>query len=550
MFRSFYVALSGLNASKDWLDITSNNIANANTIGFKRSRPVFQDLVLQNIIHYNALSGSITHTTYGGGVLTSMTQTIFTPGSFKTTGVSTDIAIDGDGFLVLQDSSGRQYYTRDGELKFASKVENGVQYMYLVHNSGLNVLAYDISQLQNVPNARGCPRLSPIRIRVEIPAQATQHITTQEGANIDPRAQIINQTFNPTDATTYDSTYSLQVYDAQGRAHDVGIFFVKLPAVKVQVQDSSGNTTDYYVSIDDNGALVYQKNGQYYNVDKSSSTVTVNSNDELITIRSQVVTPSGTYDLVYDKTLRKYYLKDNNGNYYDLVATTTAATTGGNILRLDNLWQVYTLKNDNGTWIDLTQTGLTDGSNYKFSLIAFNQDGTLAGVTGATNWTPTTLSTNTKINLQDPQGILTVSDWNLEGLTSYPVDFSLGFTQDGYPPGRVQTVNIGSDGTITAVYNNGVSKNLYRLGLAYFNDKQVLSPTGNNLFEISTTTATPLLECAGVRSQIRSGVLELSNVDVAEELINMITAEKAYQANAKVIQTGQTILDTTINLKR
>jgi len=88
------------------------------------------------------------------------------------------------------------------------------------------------------------------------------------------------------------------------------------------------------------------------------------------------------------------------------------------------------------------------------------------------------------------------------------------------------------------------------LGLAYFNDKQVLSPTGNNLFEISTTTATPLLECAGVRSQIRSGVLELSNVDVAEELINMITAEKAYQANAKVIQTGQTILDTTINLKR
>jgi len=102
---------------------------------------------------------------------------------------------------------------------------------------------------------------------------------------------------------------------------------------------------------------------------------------------------------------------------------------------------------------------------------------------------------------------------------------------------------------VTALYSNGVSKDIARLQLAYFKDKQVLAPKGENLYA-TFSTIQPIIENAGVASKIRSGTLELSNVDIAQEMINMITAEKAYQANAKVIQTGQTIMDTTINLKR
>ena len=313
------------------------------------------------------------------------------------------------------------------------------------------------------------------------------------------------------------------------------------------MSDSNGNS--YYVFLDDNGNLYYQNGSKSFYVDKASSAATVNSTDEIITVRGNITAGSGNYDLVYDKTTGKYYLKDSGGNYYEL-ATTTNPVTPNNGLRLDNLWQVYTLKNENGRWYDLNgESSLTDNSGFKFDIAAFNPDGTFKGLANSTNWTPSEIESNTDVDLVDPQGVLAVQKWNLKGLTSYPVDFSLGFSQDGYPPGRIQTVNIGEDGTITAVYSNGKSLNLYRLGLAYFNDKQVLQPTGGNLFEVSQTV-TPLLECAGVRSQIRSGVLELSNVDVAQELINMINAEKAYQANAKVIQTGQTILDTTIQLKR
>jgi flagellar hook-basal body protein len=138
---------------------------------------------------------------------------------------------------------------------------------------------------------------------------------------------------------------------------------------------------------------------------------------------------------------------------------------------------------------------------------------------------------------------------DLTGLTQYPVEFSLGYNQDGYGAGRFTSLSIGEDGTVTALYSNGVSKSLYRLQLAYFRDKQSLLPKGSNIYT-TLSTIQPLIENAGANAKIRSGTLELSNVDIAEEMINMITAEKAYQANAKVIQTGQTIMDTTINLKR
>ena len=549
MLRSFYVALTGLNTSKDWLDITSNNIANANTIGFKRSRPVFQNIVLQNISHYNELSNSVTHTTFGGGAITAATQTIFTPGPFKETGLNTDIAIDGDGFLVLQDANGRNFYTRDGELKFATEVDpqTGQQYVYLIHQSGLKLVAYDISQVSadsNNSDVASCSSLTEIKIPQMLPPQATTEIYTQEGANIDPRSQIVNKTFDPTDATSYNASYSLQVYDSQGKAHDAAIFFVKLPAV--EVSDSNGNS--YYVFLDDNGNLYYQNGSNSYYVDKASSAATVDANDEIITVRGNITAGSGNYDLVYDKTTGKYYLKDTSANYYELT-TTTNPVTPNNGLRLDNLWQVYTLKNENGQWYDLNgESSLTDSSGFKFDIAAFNPDGTFKGLASNSEWKPSEIESNTDVNLSDPQGILAVQRWILKGLTSYPVEFSLGFAQNGYPPGTLQNVHIENDGTIAAIYSNGKSKKLYRLALAYFADKQALQPTDSNLFK--TVEENPLLRCAGELSEIRSGVLELSNVDIARELINMINAEKAYQANAKVIQTDQTILDTTMQLKR
>ena len=548
MLRSFYVALNGLDTSKDWLDITSNNVANANTIGFKKSRPIFQEMVLQNIINYNSLTNSVNYTTVGIGALTVSTQTLFTQGPLKTTGLNTDIAIEGDGFLVLQDQSGKTYYTRDGELKFATQVDpqTGKRYMYLVHHSGLQLMAYKLLPNTNPASPNACSTLSPVKIEAEIAPKATQNITTQDGANLDSRGEVVNKTFDPTDSTTYNASYTVKAYDAQGKAHDVGIFFVKLP--EVQVTDSNGN--NYYVYLDDNGQLYYKDGDNTYFVDKNSAAATVSSTDELITVRSQITAASGNYDLVYDKTAGKYYLKDANNNYYELTTTTTAVTPN-NGLRLDNLWQVYTLKKgDDGNWYELNKdSNLTDNSNFKYEIALFKEDGTLQGLAKDTNWTPGGIANSQEIALQDPQGVLTVQSWSLKGLTSYPTDLALGFSQDGYPPGRIQTVSIGTDGTITAVYNNGVSKQLYRLALAYFGDKALLKHTANNVYE-TDAKITPLYECAGDRSQIRSGVLELSNVDIAQELINMITAEKAYQANAKVVQSAQTILDTTINLKR
>ena len=175
---------------------------------------------------------------FGGGAITAATQTVFTPGPFKETGLNTDIAIDGDGFLVLQDANGRNFYTCDGELKFAAEVDSqtGQQYVYLIHQSGLKLMAYDISQVSadsNNSDVPSCSTLTEIKIPQMLSPQATTEIYTQEGANIDPRSQIVNKTFDPTDAISYNASYNIQVYYSQGKAYDADIFFVKLPVVEV-----------------------------------------------------------------------------------------------------------------------------------------------------------------------------------------------------------------------------------------------------------------------------------------------------------------------------
>lgn len=99
MIRSFLNAVTGLNAYRTWMDITSDNLANVNTISFKVSRPIFQDVVSSVTIGLNTITNTVKSTTYGAGVLVDSTQKLWTIGNFKQTGVNTDLAIQERGFL-------------------------------------------------------------------------------------------------------------------------------------------------------------------------------------------------------------------------------------------------------------------------------------------------------------------------------------------------------------------------------------------------------------------------------------------------------------------
>ncbi|WP_457624644.1 flagellar hook-basal body complex protein, partial [Persephonella sp.] len=129
-------------------------------------------------------------------------------------------------------------------------------------------------------------------------------------------------------------------------------------------------------------------------------------------------------------------------------------------------------------------------------------------------------------------------------------DFIFYAQQDGYAKGDLLSVAVSEDGIVKGVYSNGQVKDIARIAIATFKDKEILVRKGNNLYLPNSQTYTPIIVPGGVISKVRSGFLELSNVDISREFINLITAQRAYQANARTITTSDQVLQETMNIKR
>jgi flagellar hook protein FlgE len=123
--------------------------------------------------------------------------------------------------------------------------------------------------------------------------------------------------------------------------------------------------------------------------------------------------------------------------------------------------------------------------------------------------------------------------------------------QDGYTSGRLAGFNVSGDGTIVGRYTNGQSRNLAQVVLADFRNPQGLNPLGNNLWEETAASGLAIIGVPGGGSlgQVQASAVEDSNVDLTAELVNMITAQRVYQANAQTIKTQDAILQTIVNLR-
>ncbi len=124
-------------------------------------------------------------------------------------------------------------------------------------------------------------------------------------------------------------------------------------------------------------------------------------------------------------------------------------------------------------------------------------------------------------------------------------------TQDGYTSGHLTGFSTGSDGIVTGRYSNGQTRNLAQVVLANFTDKQGLQPLGDNQWAETSTSGAPLVGVPGSASLglLQTSAVEDSNVDLTAELVNMITAQRAYQANAQTIKTQDQVLQTIVNLR-
>ena len=141
---------------------------------------------------------------------------------------------------------------------------------------------------------------------------------------------------------------------------------------------------------------------------------------------------------------------------------------------------------------------------------------------------------------------------NLTGATQYGSQFSVtDQSQNGYAPGQLSGISIESNGVVTARYSNGQSKPAGQIEIATFRNPQGLQPVGGNNWARTFASGDPIVGTPGGGNLgvLQAGALEESNVDLTAELVNMITAQRVYQANAQTIKTQDTVMQTLVNLR-
>jgi len=166
---------------------------------------------------------------------------------------------------------------------------------------------------------------------------------------------------------------------------------------------------------------------------------------------------------------------------------------------------------------------------------------------------PISLDVPASTNLQGAQTLAIAGvQLNLTGATQYGASFGVtDQSQNGYAPGQLSGINIENNGVVTARYSNGQSKPAGQIEIATFRNPQGLQPMGGNNWARSFASGDPIVGTPGGGNLgvLQAGALEESNVDLTAELVNMITAQRVYQANAQTIKTQDTVMQTLVNLR-
>ncbi|HDZ8847141.1 flagellar hook protein FlgE [Aeromonas sp. s8] len=452
---SFNNALSGVNAAQKDLNVTANNIANVNTMGFKESRAEFAD-VYANSIFVNA------KTQVGNGVATGAVAQQFHQGALQFTNNALDLAIQGNGFFVTSDGLTNldRTYTRAGAFKLN---ENS----YMVNNQGHYLQGYEINE-DGSPKAVSINATKPI----QIPDRAGEPVKTSKieasfnlPSTSTTKPQLFTPSnFDPKDSKTYSSSTSVVIYDSLGEPHTITQYFVK-----------DADTTDPTKPADPPSWRMYLYQG--------------------------------------DKPI------DIEGG--------TAPTMTGTLAQAP-----------------------------KAAQITFGSDGKMNAIS------PATLKTEPLGTITGPNpgaGIITNGadptqqvDIVFGTVTQYSSPFEVSkLTQDGSTVGRLTKVEITPDGIVSATYSNATTIKVAMVAMAKFANSQGLTQVGDTSWRQSLLSgeALPGTPNSGTFGTIKSSALEQSNVDLTSELVDLITAQRNFQANSRSLEVNSSLQQTILQIR-
>jgi len=463
MMRSLYSGVSGLQNHQTRMDVIGNNISNVNTTGFKRGRVNFQDMISQQVggaAKPTEELGGVNPKDVGLGMTIATIEQVFSQGNLQTTGVSTDVAIQGNGFFILKDGD-ESFYTRNGQFGLDS---NGTLVNPANGQRVQGWMARDLNGEQVVQTA-ATPTDLVIPVGSKDPAKATENVLF--ACNLNKNTPEILEGASESDIAKGTWGTEEKIYDSFGNEHLLSVSFTKVPGV--------ANSWQATVNVDSN------------NADFTQTRVGLGTTDGV----------QNTFIVNFDNYGQLASVEDSSGNI---------SNQEGEII----LQTSFTVPEANAD---------ENGNPYRQT---FNINlGTIGSMKNTITQSASKSSTK-------------------------------AYSQDGYTLGYLDNFKIDSSGTITGVYDNGTNRVIGKIALATFANDRGLEKAGNNTYVETNNSGQANIGESGIagKGSLLAGALEMSNVDLSEQMTDMIVTQRGFQSNAKTIQTADTLLETVLSLKR
>ncbi|WP_319469396.1 flagellar hook protein FlgE [uncultured Pseudodesulfovibrio sp.] len=533
-FSSMYVGATGVIAHGDRMQVVANNLANVSTVGYKKADALFSDLMSKQAATTGGQyqGGACFNSQIGTGVAVAEIRNIFQEGGLQNTNTNTDIAITGQGFFGTRNthqsgSAGATHYTRAGAFRF-----NNEAYMVDPHDFRLQGYEVDRETGQIATN------LSDIQLPYEdtiIDGQEVRVVRSEPKATssvemlvtLDAKASDQYQSYsNPFFALLegYDGTLesgkpfgaalpayssSLNVYDSEGNDHDLTVYFDPVPASAMSNATPGYSYWEYVVALpaDADGSGAYGTSSAGL---AGIGVMAFNGNGQIAEHSAYSVGAGGTKNL---SSWEPASFSSAGHPQFQF----TFGSNGSAVGSMESVELNFGLSSTSSSWVAGGGNADTIGRN--------------AG------------------NLLEMADL----DRDLRSSTSFDSGSATLFEeQDGFASGYLQSLSINREGAIEGNFSNGQTEELYVIAMYRFNSDWGLRRAGNNNFVATEASGAAVAGRAEVngRGTFQQNTLERSNVDMAEEFANMILTQRGYQANTKVITTSDTLLNTTINIKR
>ncbi|MBP7933862.1 MAG: flagellar hook-basal body complex protein [Phycisphaerae bacterium] len=568
---AMYTGLTGLNANQLRIDTIGNNVANVNTTAFKGSRANFENqfsLTLSGGSGPSETSGGTNPSQIGLGTMLGSIQKSFLAGSIETTGLPTDMAIEGAGFFIVRTPTGEQAYTRDGSFKLASD-------QVLVSANGYQVQGYGVDQDFNiVPGVLG-------DLVIPLGTLSTARATTeaQFDGNLDASGSIATQGTILTSQVFQEgasggpaatgATRLTNVYDAGSNAP----LFAENDVITLSTVRKGANggrqlpeacfTVTATSTLSDFAAFLNDRLG--INADPAAGGTpgvtigTVAPDEGKIIIQGNAGTENAlTIDMADIQSTNANFnapfefTETQEANGESVFTTFIAYDSLGNPVTVDFTTTLIEKNNLGTTWRFYAESAQDSDSSPSLGLtgtVSFNNDGQLTGITHDT----------LEID-RVGSGALTPLQVQLDfsGVTSLAAPYAANpstlvmSTQDGYGMGTLSNFAVGTDGMIVGTFTNGLTRRLGQVALATFANAEGLVSDLNNLYRIGPNSGNPMISTPGTlgAGTIASSSLELSNVDLTREFIGLIGASTGFSASGRVISTSNDLLNELMSIAR